>query len=599
MNTKPLFPDNATSRLRWLMLSRVAIVTFLLGIATFIEVKGMGTWSSIYESILFKTIILTYVLSIVYLSLLKYIRNLSVNIYIQSLCDVILITAMVYGTGGIQSIYSVFYPLVIIYAVLFLGRRGGLVIASAAGICYGLFADLEFYGVIYPIFTTPISDDVLNAGYVFTRIITHILSFYFIVFLTSFVVEQEKKTRTLLAEKQSAFDQLDILHKSIIESVDTGILSINPAGKIKSFNAAAAAITGLSFRDVENRMLTEVFPGFPSFLKEEGGILLQGVPPNSTIRDKFGDTMRHHAIRGDTMRHHVPMPVTKIRFETTFYDAHGRNLILGGSLSPLRDPKGLTIGEIIIFQNLTEINEMKESLEKSRRLAFIGGMAAGLAHEIRNPLASISGSIQMLKQDIRPTETNQKLMQIILRGKDQLESFLKDFLLMARPAPGVCEEIDVQGKIRDVLDSLRCVPDWPVLLRVYLILPEVPLWIQANKTEIRQVFWNLILNALQAMPEGGDLTVEARATRNEGKAGVEIRITDTGCGINNEDIQKIYEPFFTTRDVGTGLGLAVVSRILEGYRGSINIQSDVGSGTTCKVWFPREILAADGKQIIS
>ena len=598
MNTKPLFPDNATSRLRWLMLSRVAIVTFLLGIATFIEIKGMGTWSAIYVSILFKTIVLTYILSLVYLSLLKYIRNLSVNIYIQSLCDVILITAMVYGTGGIQSIYSVFYPLVIIYAVLFLGRRGGLVIASAAGICYGLFADLEFYGVIYPIFTTPISDDALNAGYVFTRIITHIISFYFIVFLTSFVVEQEKKTRTLLAEKQSAFDQLDILHKSIIESVDTGILSINPAGKIKSFNAAAAAITGLSFRDVENRMLTEVFPGFPSFLKEEGGILLQGVPPNSTIRDKFGDTMLHHAIRGDTMRHHVSMPVTKIRFETTFYDAHGRNLILGGSLSPLRDPKGLTIGEIIIFQNLTEINEMKESLEKSRRLAFIGGMAAGLAHEIRNPLASISGSIQMLKQDIRPTETNQKLMQIILRGKDQLESFLKDFLLMARPAPGVCEEIDVRGTIRDVLDSLRCVPDWPMLLRVDLILPEVPLWIQANKTEIRQVFWNLILNALQAMPEGGNLTVEARATRNEGKTGVEIRITDTGCGIKKEDIEKIYEPFFTTRDVGTGLGLAVVSRILEGYRGSIDIQSDVGGGTTCKVWFPVRILAADENRVI-
>jgi len=588
MNTKPLFPDNATSRLRWLMLSRVAIVTFLLGIATFIEIKGMGTWSAIYVSMLFKTIVLTYILSLVYLSLLKYIRNLSVNIYIQSLCDVILITAMVYGTGGIQSIYSVFYPLVIIYAVLFLGRRGGLVIASAAGISYGLFADLEFYGVIYPIFTTPISDDALNAGYVFTRIITHIISFYFIVFLTSFVVEQEKKTRTLLAEKQSAFDQLDILHKSIIESVDTGILSINPAGKIKSFNAAAAAITGLSFRDVENRMLTEVFPGFPSFLKEEGGILLQGVPPNSTIRDQFGDTMQHH----------VPMPVTKIRFETTFYDAHGRNLILGGSLSPLRDPKGLTIGEIIIFQNLTEINEMKESLEKSRRLAFIGGMAAGLAHEIRNPLASISGSIQMLKQDIRPTETNQKLMQIILRGKDQLESFLKDFLLMARPAPGVCEEIDVRGTIRDVLDSLRCVPDWPMLLRVDLILPEVPLWIQANKTEIRQVFWNLILNALQAMPEGGNLTVEARATRNEGKTGVEIRITDTGCGIKKEDIEKIYEPFFTTRDVGTGLGLAVVNRILEGYRGSIDIQSDVGGGTTCKVWFPVRILAADENRVI-
>jgi two-component system sensor histidine kinase PilS (NtrC family) len=567
MTPKPLLPDNVTSRLRWLMLSRLAIVTFLLGIATFVEVKGMGTLSAISASTLFKTILLTYILSIVYLSLLKYVRNLPLNVYIQSLCDVILTTAMVYGTGGIHSIYSVFYPLVIIYSVLFLGRRGGLVIASAAGIFYGLFADLEFYGIIYPIFSIPIPDERLNAAYVFTRIITHILSFYFIAILTSFLVEQEKKTRILLAEKQSAFDQLGILHRSIIESVDTGILSINPKGQIKSFNPAAAEITGLSFKNVENRTLAEIFPGFPSFLKE-----------------RKSDAYRSSAIT---------------RFETIFHAADGRKLILGGSLSPLRDPQGFEIGEIIIFQNLTEINEMRESLEKSQRLAFIGGMAAGLAHEIRNPLASISGSIQMLKQDIPPTETNQKLIQIILRGKDQLESFLKDFLLMARPTPGVCEEIDIRAAVRDVIDSLRCVPDWPEPLGIDLIMPEYPLEVQANKTEIRQVFWNLILNAVQAMPEGGNLTVEARPTRNDGRTGVEIRISDTGCGIKNQDLRKIFEPFYTTRDVGTGLGLAVVSRILEGYHGNIDIQSEAGNGTTCRIWFPERIINADANRTIS
>ena len=567
MTPNPFLPDETTSRLRWLMLSRLAIVTFLLGIATFVEVKGMGTLSAISASILFKTILLTYILSIVYLSLLKYIQSFPVNIYIQSLCDVILITAMVYGTGGIHSIYSVFYPLAIIYSVLFLGRRGGLVIASAAGIFYGLFADLEFYGVIYPVFSIPLPQDQLNAGYVFTRIITHILSFYFIALLTIFVVEREKRTRTLLAEKQSAFDQLDILHRSIIESLDTGILTINPEGLIKSFNPAAAEITGLSFQDVENRTMAEIFPGFPPFLKGR----------KSNARKS----------------------VTRTRFETTFHDANGRNLILGGSLSPLRDPQGITIGEIIIFQDLTEINEMRESLEKSHRLAFIGGMAAGLAHEIRNPLASISGSIQMLRQDIPPTETNQKLMQIILRGKDQLESFLKDFLLMARPAAGVCEEIDIRGTIRDVIDSLRCVPDWPDPLRIDLNMSDDPLEVQANKTEIRQVFWNLLLNAVQAMPEGGHLTVEAGVARNDGRAGIEIKINDTGCGIKNEDLRKIFEPFYTTRDVGTGLGLAVVSRILEGYRGSIDIQSQPGRGTTCRIWFPAQILTTDWTRTIS
>lgn len=562
-----MFPENTTSRLRWLMLSRIAIVTFLLGIATFVEVKGIQTLSTISASALFKTILLTYILSIVYLFLLKYVRNPLLNIYIQSLFDVMLITGMVYATGGIHSLYSVFYPLVIIYSVLFLGRRGGLIIASAAGIFYGLFVDLEFYGVIYPVFSTPIQYDFQDATYVFMRIITHIFSFYLIAFLTSFVVEQEKKTRTLLAEKQSAFAQLDLLYRSIIESVDTGILTVNLGRQIKSFNRAAAEITGLSFRKVENRNISEVFPDFPPLPKERNA-------------DGYRQAVR-------------------TRFETTFHTDDGRNLILGGSLSPLRDPQGLTIGNIIVFQDLTEINEMRESLEKSRRLAFIGEMAAGLAHEIRNPLASMSGSIQMLSQDLSHNETHEKLIQIILRGKDQLESFLKDFLWMARPAPGIREQIDLGEMVRDVLDSLRFVPDWHEPVRVDIQLKDDPLTIHMNRTEGRQVLWNVILNAVQAMPEGGTLTLDACGCRKDEKDGVKIRIHDTGCGIEKSQLPKIFEPFYTTRDMGTGLGLAVVNRILEGYQGKIDIQSAPGKGTTCTIWVPCGILPADGNRITS
>ena len=148
-------PEYLTSRLRWLMLARVFIVTFILGLATFIEVMRLEPLSAISASVLFVTILLAYILSILFLFLLNYFRNITLNIYIQSICDVALVTAMVYATGGIRSIYSVFYPLIIIYAVLFLGRKGGLIIASTAGIFYGLFADFEFYGMIYPVFATP------------------------------------------------------------------------------------------------------------------------------------------------------------------------------------------------------------------------------------------------------------------------------------------------------------------------------------------------------------------------------------------------------------------------------------------------------------
>ncbi|MDA8124514.1 MAG: ATP-binding protein [Deltaproteobacteria bacterium] len=545
------FPDYMISRLRWLMLSRVMIVSFLLGLATFIQMKGMESLAAISTSILFKAIIATYLLSILFLVLLKKVRNLTINIYVQCIADIALITGIVYATGGIQSIYSVFYPLVIIYAVFFLSRKGGFIIASVAAIFYGLFSDLEFYGMIYPLFPIPLPDYPHNVGYVFTRMTTHIISFYLIAFLASFVVEQEKKARKLLAEKQNAFEELNLLYRSIIQSVDTGILTIDLHKRIKSFNRAAAEITGLSFQEVENRLVSDVFTAGPRLAEDLAG------------SDRLW--------------------AGKTRFEIPFPTA-GKTLSLGGAISPLRDHQGQTIGNIVIFQDLTEINEMRETIEKNRRLSYVGEMAACLAHEIRNPLAAISGSIQLLKEDLARNETNEKLMQIIFRGKDQLENFLKDFLLLARPAPGVREKIDLREILREVIDSLRCVEDWHEPLQMKILFPEKPLLMEANKTEIRQIFWNLILNSLQAMPEGGSLKMEAGSAKDGQRDGVQITITDTGRGIALEDLKKIYEPFYTTRDKGTGLGLAVVKRIIDGYEGKIMVQSEPGKGTCCTVW---------------
>jgi two-component system sensor histidine kinase PilS (NtrC family) len=547
-------PDYLTSRIRWLMLSKVIIISFLLAMTAFVEIKQMGALLAISASILFKTILLAYGLSLLFIGLLKYSRNISLNIYIQSLCDIALITAMVYATGGIHSIYSIFYPLVIIYSVLFLGRRGGLIVASVAGIFYGLLANLEFYRVLYPQLYVSVPAYHLSISDVLTRIITHTLSFYLIAFLASFVVEQEKKVRNLLVEKQSAFDQLDLLHRSIIESVDNGIATVNLNGQIKSFNRAAAEITGFAFRDIENHYFSELFPDGP-FL---------GGKKNATQN----------------------IPMTETHFEILFSTNSREKLVLGGSVSPLKDSHGTMIGNIVVFQDLTEINEMKKSLEKSRQLALIGEIAANLAHEIRNPLASIGGSIQMLKGGMAQDKTNARLMQIILRGKDHLECFLKDFLLMARPALGAREEIDIRETIKDSIESLRYVADWHELLDVVMVLTDDPLYIRANKTEIRQILWNLMLNAVQSMPDRGVLKVEARPARVGERDGAEISIGDTGCGIEEQQFSKIFDPFYTTRDAGTGLGLAVVNRILEAYGGKIHMQSEPGKGSIFTVWLP-------------
>ena len=548
--------EKTVLRLRYLMLLRVAFVTFLLGIATFLEIKGEDLLPEISLLSLYLVIITSYILSLFYFFLLNLTKNIKITLYIQAICDVLMITGLVYATGGISSVYAVFYTLVIIYSVLFLERRGGLIIASACSICYGLLLDLEYYKILTPLYAIVSQDNPFTAGYVFSRIIIYILSFYLIAFLAIFVVEQEKKTRTLLQEKETAFDQLDLLHRSIIESVDTGILTINLRGQIKSFNRAAEEITGYSFAEVEDKNIVDLFPEYGDLLEN---IHTGGYPYSQQSRVEM------------YIESHEKKPLT-----------------LGCSVSFLNDGTEKRIGDILVFQDLTAIKKMELILEKNRRLAFIGEMAAGLAHEMRNPLASISGSIQVLHKSLPLNETDERLMQIILRGKDQLESFMRDFLLLSRPTPGIPEMIKITDIIEDILESIRYLPDWRDDIQVIKSLQDHLPFIRANKTEIRQLIWNVLMNAIQSMPNGGRVTIETGKDTTDISAGqfLEIKISDNGQGIMENDLGKIFEPFYTTREKGTGLGLAIVNRIVEGHAGKIKVDSRSGEGTTFTIWLP-------------
>lgn len=532
------------------MASRIAIITFILGVALFMQIKGDMLYSEIHLPHLYIVIVLTYILSVVYYFIQNSIDNKDIVVYIQAFLDVTLVTGLVYATGGIRSIYATFYPLIIIYTTVFLVRRGGLIIASASSIMYGLLLNLEYYEIVTPAYIVLTPEYQYTAGYVLTRITINIISFYIIAMLSSVLVEREKKTRSLLAEKETAFDQLDILHRSIIESVDAGIITVNRKGNIKSFNSAAELITGVKFSQVENRNIMDVLPDFSVNMK-----VLEETGPSQT------------------------------RFEATF-KKEDEQIILTCSVSPLFDGEKNRIGDIIIFQNITSIKQMEETVEKSRRMAFIGEMAAGLAHEMRNPLASISGSIQLLKKILPLTATDRRLMDIILRGKDQLENFMGDFLVLSRPSIGIREKFNVPDIIEDVLETIRLTPDWNEEIIIEKNLsPEST--INANKKEIRQIIWNLLINAVHAMPEGGALRVAtSRVNGKNGEQFLEISVTDNGCGIKTNDLSRIFEPFFTTKETGTGLGLAVVNKIVERYNGKITIESDEDKGTVCRVLLP-------------
>jgi len=553
MNDNHLEQRSTYSRVQWLVVFRIAVVTFLLGLVAVVQFKLPDSLPPASINAIYTVIIITYIASILYAFLLKATRNIFISVYLQSTVDIVLATVLVYATGGIESVYSTLYPLIIIYSVLFLGKRGGLFIASMVSIVYGIFVDLEFYGTIHPIYHNMYQYNA-DAAHVLLRIGIHIVSFYVVALLASFVVEAEKKTKTLLSEKESAFDQLDILHKSIVESVGSGIITVDSADIIKSFNRAAEEITGISSGDAVNRTVDSIFPDFP--------------PAKNRMK-----------------RMENILNLSSRRFEIVFSPGED-DKILGFSIYPLIDPEGDSIGDILIFQDLTSVKKMEREIEKNRQLAFMGEMSAVLAHELRSPIASISGSVKLLMDSLELNGSDRKLMEIVLMGNDQLENLVRDFLLFARPDPRNRCTIDIAVIIDEILESIRFFPDWNDNVEIMKNLC-TQTEVYGNSTEIKQALWNIVLNAVQAMPDGGTLKIETGSEIDEHNCEfLEIRIGDTGYGIEKDHIKNVLEPFYTIKEKGTGLGLALVSRVVESHGGVFEITSEPRKGTQCTVLLP-------------
>ena len=551
MNSEALTKEKNKRRSLNLIISRIVFVTLFLGITIFVDIrKQIFPVSQITINFFYLIAAAIYFFSIIYTLLFKFMKKLEPNIYLQITVDVILITFLIFLIGNTQIDYSLFYTLAIIYSVIFLGRKGGFIVATASSIFYGLLMELQSNKIV-PFISSIGYDYNFEFTDVLTNTLVHIVSFYVLAILASFVVEQEKKTRYLLEEKESEFNQLDLLFRSIIESVYTGVMTIDLQNTIKTFNHAAEEITGFTRAKVRDRKIKDIFPEFVSFMTEE------------TINEQ-----------------------TQKRLEVIITGKTGNEINLGLSISPLIGRYDNQIGNILIFQDLTKIKQMEIKLEKSKNMALIGEMAAGLAHEMRNPLAAITGSIELLGQGLKLDGTDERLMQIILRGKDQLDSFARDFLALARPVPVSRELVDLNEVIEEVLDYIKLNKNWTSKIKIIKVF-SIKAKAFANKEQVRQIINNLVLNAIQSMEEGGVLSIETKMVKLEDKKEYsEIKVSDTGCGIKENDLKKIFEPFFTKKEKGTGLGLTIVNHIVDGYNGKIKIESTIKKGTVCSVWLP-------------
>jgi len=543
------------------MFFRVVVVTLLLGATALVQIKVSQFFQYASPIYLYLLIGFTYALTLIYALLLRQVKRLKAFAYGQILGDVFFVTLLIYFTGGIESIFSWVYLLTIFSASTILYRRGGLLVASASSILYGTLLDLQFYQVILPLGSRLPLSAGYQGSYVFYLIAMNMVAFYLVAILSAYLSEQVRQKEEELKKRLIDYRQLERLYKHIVQNVNSGLVTADGVGRITSFNRMAEEITGYKLEEVYQEEIESLFPGFLDWSRSIGW-----APGEGWGKLRFS------------------------RWETKFQKKDEAILVLGFSVSPLKDSNDQEIGSILIFQDLTKLREMEEELKRADRLAAIGSLAAGMAHEIRNPLASISGSIEILKEELGRSPRHQHLMDIIMREVSHLNSLVADFLLFARPTSSGRELIHLNEIVDDILKVFAHSPECNSKIRLVTKFHD-ELSILGDPQPIKQVFWNLFINAVQAMPDGGELRVELRRCPSSlpsdgGLKQGEISITDTGSGIGENEINKIFDPFYTTKENGTGLGLSIVHSIVESYGGKIAVRSQLGRGTTFLILLP-------------
>jgi len=377
---KKLRNTNLRKNIEILMFSRVLIISVLLGASVIFQYQEKGLFIAPQLVYLYFLIGLTYFLTVIYILLIKFAQKYLTPIaYLQLFFDILIITGMVFITGAVESIFSFLYILSIISASIILYRPGGFLTASLSGILYGVMVDLDYYGII-PSAIAGIHPNY-NESYVFYNIFINIVAFYIVAFLSGYLSEQVKRTGEELIEKRIDFEELKILNNNIIQNIQTGLITIDRKGRIISFNRQAEIITGKPLRQVYLSPIDDVIPG-----------MMDDIAENESARTIGG----------------------RNRWTRDYISDKGNQYVLGFSVSPLNNAQNEQVGKIILFLDITHIREMEEEIKRNDTLVNLGKLAANLAHEIRNPLGSMSASRQLLRIELSLSGSNRELMVIVL-----------------------------------------------------------------------------------------------------------------------------------------------------------------------------------------
>jgi two-component system sensor histidine kinase PilS (NtrC family) len=527
-----LNPDRASISAGWVgsFAGRLIALAAILALASLVEVRGTGQYSERELSALYRLVLAGFGVALVMGALARRGIGLRHLVWIEFFTDAVLLAALLYFSGGVRSLFGGLYLIWIVSGAVRAGSSGAVYTSLAATVGYASAALLPATGWL-PAFDSnalPGTDEALAYFGI------HVAGFLAVALLAHRLTDQLRLHRDELIE-------LGDLHARIVDNVSSGLLTVDELDRITSFNQEAQRITGYAKDEVLGCSLGRLFPS----LKER----------------------------------ELRVPVQ--RLELPFENREGRTLHLGFSRSPLRDSAGQAIGAVLIFQDLTHVREIEEELRRSERLSAVGQLAAGLAHEIRNPLASLSGAIELLGADLTDDDANsRRLFRIVGRETARLDRLVNDFLCYAASRPIEAEPVDLLPIFNEMAQLLTKGENPDVSLEA--AIPE-SLRVAGSPDQVRQIFWNLVLNAAQSEPEDGRVFATARSLDS---GDVEVVVVDRGVGIPADTLERVFEPFYTTRPKGTGLGLALVHRMVEAHAGQIQVRSEPGQGTMVRVVLP-------------
>jgi len=538
-------------RLAVLIGVRLVVATVLLGSAVVVQLREPDATSI---NPFFFLIGLTYAVSLGFIGSLRFADRLPWLTDVHFSIDAVLVSGAVFLTGGVQSLFTILYVLPIVAASSLQSRRGGLQVAGFSTILLvGVVLAQYLHGNGYLELPRSISIGTELPPMQIAQYMVALNAFglFGVASLSGSLAERARLGEVQLEQATEEIADLQAFNQYVLDNLVSGLATADADNIIVTFNRSAMLITG------------------------RGGAL--------PIGESALDVLQLPAAFATNISQDLAR-VRSMRSDFLYQRADGRTIDVGLSVAGLPLPDG-SRGFIYSFQDVTDVKRFEQNARLQQRLAAVGEMAAGIAHEIRNPLASMSGSMQMLKQEL-PLSTDQaQLMDIVLKESERLNETIKSFLAYARPQRFSLQKLDLRPLVHETAMLLRNSTDIEATHHIEVEQSEAPVMIDADEGQIRQIIWNLATNGLRAMPDGGTLRLSA-VHEVAGSELAVLRVEDEGVGIAPEDVDMIFQPFRGSFGKGTGLGLAIVHRIVTDYDGHIEVKPRSGRGTIFRVTFP-------------